>query len=57
MMDSIVFDKMTMIGSREAMLRPWDPSLLNRASSKGLYPFPSVRQNQQNQTKVETSFC
>jgi hypothetical protein len=42
MMDSIVFDKMTMIGSREALIRPWDPSLLNRASSKGSYPYPSV---------------
>lgn len=42
MMDSIVFDKMTMIGSREALIRPWDPSLLNRASSKGAYPYPSV---------------
>ncbi len=42
MMDSIVFDKMTMIGSREALIRPWNPSLLNRASSKGFYPYPSV---------------
>jgi hypothetical protein len=42
MMDSIVFDKMTMIGSREALIRPWDPSLLNRSSSKGYYPYPSV---------------
>jgi hypothetical protein len=41
-MDSIVFDKMTMIGSREALIRPWDPSLLNRASSNGSYPYPSV---------------
>jgi len=41
-MDSIVFDQMTMIGSREALIRPWDPSLLNRASSKGSYPYPSV---------------
>ena len=42
MMDSIVFDQMTMIGGREATIRPLDPSLLNRASSKGQYPFPSV---------------
>jgi hypothetical protein len=42
MMDSIVFDTMTMIGSREALIRPWDPSLLNRASSKGSYPYLSV---------------
>lgn len=41
-MDSIVFDQMTMIGSREALLRPWNPSLLNRASSKGPYPYPAV---------------
>ncbi|UJR29195.1 hypothetical protein I4U23_010409 [Adineta vaga] len=41
MMDSIVFDNMTMIGSREALIRPWDPSLLNRASSKGTYPYIS----------------
>ncbi|CAF4275921.1 unnamed protein product, partial [Rotaria sp. Silwood2] len=41
MMDSIVFDKMTMIGCREALIRPWNPSLLNRASSKGFYPFLS----------------
>ncbi|CAF3532893.1 unnamed protein product [Rotaria sp. Silwood1] len=41
MMDSIVFDKMTMIGCREAYIRPWNPSLLNRASSKGFYPFVS----------------
>ncbi|CAF0993185.1 unnamed protein product [Adineta ricciae] len=41
MMDSIVFNNMTMIGSREALIRPWDPSLLNRASSKGTYPFIS----------------
>lgn len=43
MMDSIVFEPMTMIGSREALIRPVDPSLLNRASSSGAYPFPSVR--------------
>lgn len=43
MMDSIVFDQMTMIGSREALIRPWDPSLLNRSSSKGSYPYPSVK--------------
>ncbi len=42
MMDSIVFDQMTMIGSREAIIRPWNPSLLNRASSKGPYPYPAV---------------
>ena len=42
MMDSIVFDQMTMIASREAMIRPWNPSLLNRSSSKGSYPYPSV---------------
>lgn len=42
MMDSIVFDQMTLIGSREAFIRPWDPSLLNRTSSKGSYPYPSV---------------
>lgn len=42
MMDSIVFDKMTMIGCREALIRPWNPSLLNQASSKGFYPYPSV---------------
>ncbi|CAF0712063.1 unnamed protein product [Adineta steineri] len=41
MMDSIVFDNMTMIGCREAFIRPWDPSLLNRASSKGFYPYRS----------------
>lgn len=42
MMDSIVFDQMTMIASREALIRPWNPSLLNRTSSKGSYPYPSV---------------
>lgn len=42
MMDSIVFDQMTMIGGREALIRPWNPSLLNRTSSKGFYPYRSV---------------
>jgi len=51
MMDSIVFDTMTMIGSREALIRPWDPSLLNRASSKGSYPYLSVN-NLFNKTKL-----
>ncbi|CAF1047040.1 unnamed protein product [Didymodactylos carnosus] len=41
MMDSIAFPNMTMIGSREAVIRPWDPCLLNRASSSGPYRFPA----------------
>ncbi|CAF4165102.1 unnamed protein product [Rotaria socialis] len=46
MMDSIVFDKMSMIGCREALIRPWNPSLLNQASSIGLYPYPSGNNSQ-----------
>ncbi|CAF2095392.1 unnamed protein product [Rotaria magnacalcarata] len=46
MMDSIVFDKMTMIGCREALIRPWNASLLNQASSTALYPYPSGNNSQ-----------
>ncbi|CAF1215332.1 unnamed protein product [Rotaria sordida] len=52
MMDSIVFDKMTMIGCREALIRPWNPSLLNRASSKGFYPFLSGNGRQEERFNV-----
>jgi hypothetical protein len=53
MMDSVVFERMTLIGSREALIRPWDPSLLNRASSTGPYPALSVRVTRRRTTPTD----